>query len=94
MFKTMRPLAILLVLASPLAIGGRASAQNSDAPTNIDCSAFTKQPNGNWHVGTQTTVAIAHNRLTLADRDIARGQVVSNDVDLYQVLERQCTKRK
>jgi hypothetical protein len=94
MFKKMRPLAILLVLASPVAVGGRALAQRSDAPTNIDCGAFTKQPNGNWHVGASTTVAIAHNRMTLADRDIARGQVVSNDVDLYEVLERQCSKPK
>jgi len=85
-----------LAVNMALAFGGCfASAQSRDLPPNtIDCTAFTKLPNGNWHVGARTSFNFGNTKQILQNQDIRPHFLFIRAFDFYEVLERKCGGQK
>lgn len=62
------------------------------ANTSVDCSAFTKLPNGLWHLIRATTVTVGGAGVTFLATNIAPRRSFISDFDLYAVLEQKCVR--
>ena len=60
------------------------------ANTVIDCSAFTKLPNGMWHLIKATTVTLGGTGVNFQATNIAPHRSFISGFDVYAVLEQKC----
>jgi hypothetical protein len=60
------------------------------ANTSVDCSAFTKLPNGKWHLIRATTVTVGGTGVNFQKTTIAPRRSFISNVDVYAVLEQKC----
>ena len=80
---------IAALTASP-AMAQRTTPPPLPANTSVDCSAFTKLPNGMWRLIRATTVTVGGTGVNFQATTIAPRRSFISDVDMYAVLEHKC----
>ena len=84
--------ASIAALAASPAAAHRTTSPALPANTSVDCSAFTKLPNGKWHLIRATTVTVGGTGVNFQKTTIAPRRSFISNVDVYAVLEQKCGK--
>ena len=81
-----------LIVCTALAFAAGATvAQTRDLPPNtINCAAFAKLPNGDWHVGARTSFVFGRTKQVMENQTIKPRLFFLSAFDFYEVLQRKC----
>ncbi|GEC58645.1 hypothetical protein ABIF38_005031 [Bradyrhizobium japonicum] len=78
---------VLCILIGLFGLVAAASAQ----PNTIDCSAFSKRPDGTWYVGAPTTFDVGQTTsITVAARAVGHNFMNIAGDDLFDLIEAKC----
>lgn len=80
----------LAIFLAPVAT----TAQGNPADAKVDCSLFSKKPNGAWFVTAQTTIELGESQITIAAGDLGPRMMQFGMADLHTVLENACPEKK
>ena len=80
---------IIALLAAPAA-----AAQSNPVDAKVDCSHFSKKPNGSWFVTAQTTIELGDSQVTIAAGDLGPRMMQFGMADLNTVLDNACPDKK
>lgn len=83
-------LLLIAIAAAPVA----ATAQSNPSDAKVDCSLFSKKPNGSWFVTAQTTIELGESQITIAAGDLGPRMMQFGMADLHTVLENACPDKK
>lgn len=81
---------IVLRLLFVLAVVPAATAQNNPADAKVDCSLFSKKPDGSWFVNAQTTIELGDSQVTIGAGDLGPRVMQFGMADLRTVLDNAC----
>jgi hypothetical protein len=83
----------LLLLTALVLMPAAAAAQGNPADAKVDCSLFSKKPNGAWFVNAQATIELGDSQITIAAGDLGPRMMQFGMVDLQTVLENACPEK-
>lgn len=84
-------LSLVAALLVPLfAAPAPAAAQQNPADAKVDCSLFSKKPDGSWFVNAQTTIELGDSQVTIAPGDLGPRMMQFGMADLQTVLDTAC----
>ena len=81
-------------LAALMLTSGAAVAQGDPTDAKVDCSVFSKKPDGSWFLSAQTTIELGASRITIPPGDIGPRMMQFGMADLHSVLENACRSKK
>lgn len=85
------PVSLAAALLMPLvAAPAPADAQRHPADAKVDCSQFSKKPNGSWFVKAQTTITFGESQVTIAAGDLGARVMQFGMADLHTLLDNAC----
>jgi hypothetical protein len=83
----------LLCTALILAPAAAAAQSGKNAEVKVDCSLFSKKPNGTWFLSRQTTIEMGSSQINLPVGDIEPRMFQFGMADLSTVLDTACSDK-
>ena len=85
----MKNLLFAALMLAPIPV----AAQSGDLDIKVDCSLFSKKPNGTWFLSRQTTIEMGSSQINLPVGDIEPRMFQFGMADLSTALEKACADK-